>query len=108
VATTPVVEGLNVIEHIGPSFVTRGVPAFMNSLFCKVVEEALGDFVIPAVALAAHRTLLAVFGQFVLERLAGVLTAAVAVMRLSAWRAAREPRHRQRIDHDVSGHAWPD
>ena len=38
----------------------------------QVVGEALGDRVVPAVALAAHRTLHAVFNQLVLERLAGV------------------------------------
>jgi hypothetical protein len=47
-------------------------------LVFQVVEEALGDRVVPAVALAAHRTLHAVFVQFVLERLAGVLAASIA------------------------------
>jgi len=81
VATTPVVEGFNVIEHIGPSLVTRGVPPPMNPLVFQVVEETLGDRVVPAVALAAHRTLHAVCNQLVLERLAGVLAASVAVMQ---------------------------
>ena len=52
----PVVEHLDVFEHVGFGRLPGGIPGTMHPLVLQAVEEALGGRVIPAVALAAHGT----------------------------------------------------
>ena len=54
-ASVAVVEDLDVVEDLGAQFGLRGPGAAVDELLLQRGEEALGDGVIEAVALAAHR-----------------------------------------------------
>ncbi len=83
----------------------RGVANAMHTLVLEAVEPALRRCVIPAIPLSAHRAGHAVFLEFVLKRLAGVLAAPVRVVQHARRWLLAEPGHAQRVDHDVRCHA---
>ena len=97
---TPVVKHLDILEGRRHCFARHKAPP-MHSLVLEAVEPALGRRIVPAVTLAAHRASHAVVSEFVLKRRAGVLAAPVGVVQHPRHRLAAEPRHRQRIRHDV-------
>src|SRR5215204_4000728 len=55
VAALAVVEGLDVLEDLGDQLAPRRPRAAVHELFLERREEALGDGVVVAVALGAHR-----------------------------------------------------
>ena len=67
----------------------------------EAVEPALGRSIVPAVSLAAHRADHRVFGQLVLEKLAGGLATPVGVMKQARRWLAPEPGHGQGVGDDV-------
>src|SRR5574343_1898089 len=75
-----IIKDFNVFEagrfHFFQGFVLHA----MDTLILEAIKPALRRSVIPAIAFAAHRATHAEFFQFVLERLAGVLGAAVTMM----------------------------
>ena len=101
----PVVEGLDVLEagrrHLG----TRREAYAMHPLVLEAVEPALRRGVIPAVALAAHRADHAELGELVLKGMTGILASPVGVVHQPRRWFPAEPRHGQRIRHDVRRHA---
>ena len=101
----PVVKHLDVFERRRLHVLACSEAPSMHPLVLEAVEPALGRGVVPAVTLAAHRAGHAVFGQLVLKRMAGVLAAPVRVMQHPRAGLASEPRHGQRIGHDVRRHA---
>jgi hypothetical protein len=102
VAATPVIEHLDVLEEIGLDLGPRRVGGAVPPFVLQAVEEALGRRDVPAVALATHRRRHPVFHELVAHGQAGVLTALVAVEDDALVGPAPEPRHRQRVRHDVS------
>ena len=104
VAATPVVEHFNVIEQIGSRILPRRVACAMHPFVLQAVKETLRRCVVPAVTLAAHRAHHAVFSELALERMARVLTAPIRVVDQPCGRLSAEPRHRQRIQHNVHRH----
>src|SRR5579863_5978816 len=87
----PVVEHLDVFEHVGFGRLPGGIPGTVHPLVLQAVEEALGGRVIPAVALAAHGTDHAVSGELVLESAACVLAASIGVVYQTRRRLAPAP-----------------
>src|SRR5579863_2437199 len=76
----PVVEHLDVFEHVGFGRLPGGIPGTVHPLVLQAVEEALGGRGIPAVALVAHGTDHAVSGELVLESAACVLATSIGVV----------------------------
>lgn len=72
----------------------REAPA-MHALILEAVEPAFGRRIVPTVSPATHRTRHAVFSEFVLKRMAGVLAAPVGVVQHARRWLSPEPRHRQ-------------
>ncbi len=77
----------------------------MSPPMLEAVEPALGGRVIPAIALAAHRTDHAVLLERIPKRRAGVRAAAVGVMPQTRGRPAAEPRHGQGVRPEFCRHA---
>lgn len=69
VAATPVVEHFDAIEQIDLRIFPRCVARAMHPFVLQVVKETLRGRVVPAVALAAHRTHHVVFSELALERM---------------------------------------
>ena len=63
VTTHPIVEHCDVLEDLLPRFFTCEVTPMMNQFLLERAEEALHTGIVPAVALAAHRTFDAVVTQ---------------------------------------------
>lgn len=103
-ATTAVVERLDVLEQISLYVRSRRVGRAVHPLVPQAVEEALGRGVVPAVAIAAHGVFHLIRGELALHRITVVLAATVAVEEHTATRLATEPSHRQRVGDDVGGH----
>jgi hypothetical protein len=101
----PVVEHLDVLEAGRRHLAARREADTMHSLVLEAVEPALGRGVVPAVALAAHRTGHAVFGKLALKGMTGILAASIGVMQYARRRLSPEPRHGQRVRHDIRRHA---
>ena len=78
----------------------------MHTLVLEAIEPALSRGVIPTIPLAAHRADHAVLFQSVLEGKTGILTAPIRVVNQPRRRFPAEPRHGQRIGHDVCRHVW--
>ena len=87
------VERLDVVEQIGLRFGPRAVAGAMHPLIFQTVEEALGRRVVPAVALAAHRTDHPVGFQPRLKGVACILASSVGVMDQARCRFFVEPGH---------------
>ena len=77
----------------------------MDPLVLETVTPTFGWCVIPTIPFAAHGADHAVGLQRVLERLAGVLAAPIRVMQQPHRWFPAEPRHRQRVRHNVRRHA---
>ncbi len=77
----------------------------MAALVFEAVEPSLSRRVIPAVPLATYGADHAVLPQLVLEELPDVLAAPIRVLPQPHGRFPPEPRHRQRVRHDVRRHA---
>lgn len=97
-AAAPVVEHGDVLEQITRGFVASRIAHAMNLLVLKAVEEALGRGVVPAVALARHRSAHAVGSQAGLVSMTSALASAVRVKQHPGFGPTAEPRHRQRIE----------
>lgn len=91
VATTPVVEHLDLLEQIGLCRSASHVDRAVHPRVLQAVEEALGGCVVPAVAFAANQGGHAVFNQPGAHGLTGVLAAAVAVEDHVCLGLASEP-----------------
>lgn len=76
----------------------------MYPLVLEAIKPALGRCVVPAVFLATHQADHAVFLQLGMKDVAGILAASVGVVNQSSRRFSPEPRHRQRINHDICRH----
>lgn len=85
-AASPVVKHFTVIEQAGHRGITGFVTRAAHPLVLHAVEDAIGQRVVPAIPLAAHRAIHAVFGELGLERAARVLVAAIRVMSQSRRR----------------------
>lgn len=100
-----VVEHLNVLEagrtHLRPCFEAHT----MHPLILEAIEPALGRGVVPAIPFSAHRAGHAVVGELVLEGRARVLATPVGMVQQARRRLSPEPRHGQRIGHNVRRHA---
>ena len=77
----------------------------MHPLILQAVEEALAWRVVPAVALAAHRTHHGVLQKPCRKGVAGILASPVRVMNQPRCGLPAEPRHGQRIDDDMRRHS---
>ena len=72
-----VVEPLDVVEHVGPSFFSRAVDAARATLGLQRREEIFHCCVVPALAAAAHAACDVLALKQLLEVVAGVLAALV-------------------------------
>lgn len=77
----------------------------VQAAYLQRSPQALRRRVIPAVALAAHRGMHAVGGKRSLELVAAVLTSPIRVEDQPGLRLAPEPRHSQRVDHELLFHS---
>ena len=79
----------------------------MQPLDLEGAEQCLRAGVVPAVALAAHRGRDATLVERLVELVAGILTAAIAVEDQRSVLAGRalEPGHLQRVDDELASHA---
>ena len=102
-ATSAVVERLDIVEQIGFRCGPRTVAGAMYPLVLQAVEEALRGRVVPAIALAAHRADHPVLFQPRLKGVARILASPVGVMDQARCRLLAEPGYGQRIDDDVGG-----
>jgi len=103
--TSPVVKYLDVFKRHGYPLVPCFEAFTVHSFVFEATEPAFGRGVIPAVALAAHGTNHAVHLQLGLKYEAGILAALIRMMYQPSRRFATEPRHSQRIGHNVRRHA---
>lgn len=72
-ATTAVIKHFNLFEQVRHGFATRAIPRAVNPFVLQAVKETFRRRVVPAAALAAHRTAHAVRTQLALEFMACVL-----------------------------------
>src|SRR5882672_1563680 len=76
----------------------------MHTLVFQAVEETLAGGVVPAISFAAHRREHSIRDELLQKVVAAILAAAIRVMNQPRRRAPTEPRHAQRIDHQLLGH----
>ena len=69
----------------------------MDPLILEAAEPTLRRGIIPAVSLAAHGALHAVFPQKILEHPGGILAATVRMMNKAGSRLSTEPGHAEGI-----------
>src|SRR5260370_783025 len=100
-----IIKDFDIFEAGSLHFGMRSVTHAMKPLVLETVKPALRGGVVPAVAFPAHRAGHAIFLEFLLKRVAGVLTAPIRVMHDAWGRSAAKPGHRQRVRHDVCRHA---
>jgi hypothetical protein len=72
----------------------------MNQLSLDCGVEAFDDRVVPAVSAATHAAHHAVIAQQLLERLAGVLTSAIGMVKNTTTRTAPTDRHSECVKYD--------
>ena len=87
-----IVVRLHVFKDLSFCFVPGLELIPMNQFYFKRVKEALGDGVIPAVALSAHAADELVLGQYGLKVIPGILAAAVGVANKPPGRVAPQDR----------------
>lgn len=107
-ASPPVVEGFDVVEQIGLRVGARTVAGAMHPLILQAVEESLRGRVVPTISLVAHRADHSVLFQPRLKGVARILVSSVGMMDQARPRLLAEPRHGQRINHDVCRHSGLD
>ena len=76
----------------------------MDPLILEAAEPTLRRGIIPAVSLAAHGALHAVFPQKILEHPGGILAATVRMMNKAGSRLSTEPGHAEGIGHQINRH----
>jgi hypothetical protein len=101
VAPHSIVEGIDVVGHIGDRQLSALVDLFLDPLFLQAAEEGLGDGIVPAVALSAHTRLEAIRATESAPRVAAVLGALIGVNQRTA-RSAAPHRHQHRIEHELA------
>ena len=97
----PVAENLDVFEGGSLDLGVSGIVKPMHPLVLEAVEAALCRRVIPSVAFPAHRASQAERVELVLKRVTCVLVAPIRVVQKPRCRSFPEPRHGQRIGHNV-------
>ncbi len=106
-AASPIVEGFDVVGHIGACEVSVLVDLLLDALFLEAAEERLGDGVVPAISLSAHAGF-QVMGAA--ETTPGVATKLSALVRMDD-RAARSPAphgDEHRIQYEFALQGGPD
>src|ERR1700761_5735971 len=83
----PIVEALDILEHIGPSLIACEVVALLDELAFQRCKEALHRRVVPAVAFAAHRADHPMLPQPLAVTVRRILHPAIGVVD-EAWRGA--------------------
>lgn len=96
--------GRSVAERISNYFGPRRVAGAMPPLILQAVEEDLRRGVVQVAAFAAYRTDHPVHFQPRLKGVARILPSPVGVIHRNWCWFLAEPRHGQRIDHDVCRH----
>src|SRR5712692_1803337 len=97
----PVVERLEVLEELAARRGPRVPSRVVDELDLQRCEEALGDGVVPAIALPAHAADDPVLRQHPLVVAAGVLTAAIRMMQQARRGAAAGQRHPEGVEGEV-------
>jgi hypothetical protein len=105
VATTPVVEGFDVLELVGLRVSSRRGGRAMHPLVLQAVEEALGRGIYPAVALAARLGGDAALGKLGRHHVTRLLATTLAVEDHPSICLPAELGHHQCIGADVGCHA---
>src|SRR3989449_7298058 len=93
-----IVEELEVLEELGARRRPSGPGRVMDQLDFQRREEALGDGVVPAIALAAHTADDPVLRQHPLVVAAGVLTSAIRMMQQTLRRAPTSQRQAEGVE----------
>ena len=101
VAPRSIVEGIDVVGHVGDRQLSVLVDLFLDPLFLQAAEEGLGDGIVPAVVLSAHTRLEAIRATESAPRVAAVLSALVGVNQCAA-RSAAPHRHQDGIEHELA------
>jgi hypothetical protein len=104
VAALAVIEDLDVVEDLGPQFDLRGPGAAVDELCFEGREEALGDGVVEAVALGAHRLRDPGGPGLLAEGQRHELAALIGVPDQPGCRPALGERHLQSIGDELGAH----
>jgi hypothetical protein len=106
VSSAAVVEGLDVVEDLGAQLSLLGPGAAVDEFLVERREEALGDRVIEAVALAAHRLGDACGAGLLAEGQADELAALIGVPDQTRRGLAARERHLQRVADQLGARMW--
>ena len=106
VAARSIVEGIDVVGHVGDRQLSVLVDLFLDPLFLQAAEERLGDGIVPAVAFPAHTRLEAIRAAESPPRVAAVLRALIGVNQRAA-RSSSPHRHQHGIEHELAVNRRP-
>ena len=98
-----VIEQLDVIERVLPSFLARFVGPATDALGLERRGEVLGDRIVLAVAASAHRVQKIVSPDERIPVHVGALRALIQVDQHPVLRLATTYRHVQRLQHRIGG-----
>jgi hypothetical protein len=107
VAARSIVEGVDVIRHVGCRQLSVLVDLFLDPLFLQAAEERLGDGIVPAVAFAAHTRLEVIRAAESPPRVAAVLGSLIGVNQRAARSSSSPHRHQHGIEHELSVNGGP-
>src|SRR5688572_29023390 len=101
VAACSIVEGINVISHVGDRQLPVLIDLFLDSFLLYAAEERLGDGIVPAVAFPAHTRLEAIRAAESTPGVAAVLGSLIG-MNQSAARPSPADRHQHRVEQELA------
>jgi hypothetical protein len=79
VAPRSIVEGIDVIRHVGDRQVPVSVDLFLDPLFLQAAEKGFGDGIVPAVGFPAHTRREAIRAAESPPRVAAILRALIGM-----------------------------
>ena len=101
VTSRSIVEGIDVVSHIGDRELSILVDLLFDSFLLQAAEEGLGDGIVPAIALAAHTRLETIRTAESTPRVAAELGSLIGVNQRASWSPATH-RHQQRIENELA------
>ena len=80
VAPRSIVEGIDVVSHVGDRQLPVPIDLFLDPLFLQAAEKGLGDGIVPAVGFPAHTRLKAIRAAESPPRVAAILSALIGMV----------------------------
>jgi len=101
VASDAIVEGIDVVGHVGDRQFSVLVDLLLDSFLLQAAEERLGDRIVPAIALPAHARLEMIRTAESAPRVTAELGSLIG-MNQSASRPASAHGHSHRVEHELA------